>query len=844
VEIDGRLSEPEWTLGEPVTTFRQKDPDEGAPASERTEVRFLMDQTALYVGARLFDHDPAGISRRLSSRDEEADADQFGIVLDPRHDHRTGAIFVVSAAGVQRDASLSNDDREDTSWDAVWTSAVSVDEGGWTVELRIPFSQLRFSAGANADWGINIARYIRRRKETAWFELVPKNENGMASRLAHLSGVEDARPSRPIEFVPYTAARSEYVTPERSGNPFNDGSQTFGSVGLDLKAGLGRSLTLDATINPDFGQAEVDPAVVNLSAYETFFEEKRRFFIEGADIFRNFGTGGANNFFGFNTSDPDLFYSRRIGRAPGLQGEGDYVEAPRATTILGAVKVTGKTPGGWSFGVIEAITTRERARTLTDGVAGATEIEPWSSFSVGRVLKEFDRGGAGALVTSSHRRLTSSLMRESMTSRASVIGGDGYYFFDRDKAWVVTGKLSGSHVTGTSAAIAALQRAPQRYFQRPDAPQVTFDPSRTSLSGFAGRVNLNRNRGIWRVNAALWGVSPGFDSNDLGFHAIGDRAGGHGVVMRIDETANRWSRFRLMWLAKAWAWNFNRRLTTDLWFGCSAVRFLNYWGVDACGSFSRRVADDQLTRGGPSSSNPASGSVSLGANSDERRWISVSLNGRREWNEHGGWNANAAVGLTLKPSSSLTVTFAPELNQSNDLAQYLRTEQDPAAVSTFGQRYVFAQLRQTQTGLTTRVKYVMTTRASLQVFMQPLLAGGAYAGFRELAAPGVYEFVEYGRDSGSIAYDALTRLYSVDPGGAASGAFSFENPDFNFKSLRVNAVFRWEFRPGSTLYAVWTEQREDLSHPGDFRFRRDASALFRAPADDIFLLKLAYWLGR
>ena len=308
---------------------------------------------------------------------------------------------------------------------------------------------------------------------------------------------------------------------------------------------------------------------------------------------------------------------------------------------------------------------------------------------------------------------------------------------------------------------------------------------------------------------------------------------------------NRWSRFRLAWLAKAWTWNFDRRLTMDLWFGCTATRFLNYWGVDACGSVSRRAADDHLTRGGPSAINPASGSFSLGANSDDRKWVSFGVNGRREWNEHGAWNNSVNVRMTLKPASSLTVVLAPEVNRSNDLAQYLRTEVDPTAADTFGQRYVFGQLKQTQVSLTTRVNYVMTPRASLQVFMQPLLANGAYGSFKEFASPGTYSFEEYGTRGTSIDYDAALRRFTVDPdGGGASMPFGFDNPDFNFKSLRVNAVFRWEFRAGSTLYAVWTEQREDLSHPGNFSFRRDASALFRAPANDIFLVKIAYWLGR
>ena len=335
--------------------------------------------------------------------------------------------------------------------------------------------------------------------------------------------------------------------------------------------------------------------------------------------------------------------------------------------------MTGKTPSGWSIGLIEAVTSRERARVITGGIASATDVEPLSNYMVARLLREVNRGGAGFLVTSTNRRLDTPLMESSMLGRSIVAGGDGYYYFDRNKEWVVTGKLSGSLVSGSEAAIAGLQRAPQRYYQRPDAPQVSFDPTRTSLAGYAGRVNVNRNSGIWRVNASLWGVSPGFDSNDLGFHGIGDRAGGHSVLLYLDETQNQWSRFRMVWLAKAWTWNFNRRLTTDLWFGCAATRFLNYWGLDGCGSVSRGVGDDQLTRGGPSAINPASGSVSLGAHSDDRKWISFGVNGRREWNRYGGWSANIGLGVTVKPSSSLTMTLGPDVSRSNDLARCTST---------------------------------------------------------------------------------------------------------------------------------------------------------------------------
>ena len=404
-QIDGRLSEEAWSHAPVADRFTQRDPQEGLPPTERTEVRVMYDQDALYIGARLYDSVPASIARRLSARDDEPDADHIAVYLDPRHDHRTGAVFVVTAAGVQRDIVISNDTFENTSWDAVWTSAVSIDGQGWSAEIRIPFSQLRFNAADIQTWGINVARHLRRANETSWLEMVPKNENGLASRMAHLTGLEGVRPRRQIELAPYTAARQEFVQPEDDADPFNDGARTFGSVGLDVKAPMPGGLTLDATINPDFGQAEVDPAVVNLSRYETFFQEKRRFFIEGSEIFNNFGTGGSNNFFGFNTSDPDIFYSRRIGRTPQDEADGDFVDAPRAATILGAAKLTGKTAGGWSIGLIEALTGRERARVVSESVSSRRSVEPLTNYLIARVQRDFARGGAEVLATSVNRKL-------------------------------------------------------------------------------------------------------------------------------------------------------------------------------------------------------------------------------------------------------------------------------------------------------------------------------------------------------------------------------------------------------------------------------------------------------
>ncbi len=842
-KIDGRLTDAAWAAAEPAGVFTQTDPAEGQPASERTEIRVLYDDAALYIGARMYDESPDLIARRLSARDGDADADRVTFYLDPLHDHLTGASFRVDAAGVQEDQVLYNDTWSDSSWDAVWESAVSVDEQGWTAEVRIPLSQLRFPAGDAQVWGFNVQRFIRRKNEWDWLEFTPKSENGLASRMGHLTGLNGLHPKRRGELLPYAAARNEFIAPA-SGDPFNDGSRALGGAGLDFKWGLTTNLTIDGTVNPDFGQVEVDPAVVNLSQFETFFNEKRPFFLEGSQILNNFGSIGANNYWGFNTSDPNIFYSRRIGRSPELSAGGDFADSPTATTILGAAKISGKTASGWSIGVLNAVADQEQARVATGPNISHVVVEPRTNYFVARLQRDLNaRTGIGLITTAVNRSLSDDRLRDALPGQAYVVGADGYWFLSDAKNWVVNGKIAFSRVNGTTTVIEKLQRAPQRYFQRPDAPHVELDPTRTSLSGWNGRVNLNQNTGLGQWNMAAWAVSPGFESNDLGFFGSGDRAGAHAVYFRRYVSPGRVFRSHSWWLAKWWTWNFDRQLQGDGVNGNVFFTLLNYWEFGASGSVRRRVQDDRLTRGGPTAMQPRGATLNLNVSTDRRRPLSLQAFASRSVNEAGGRTLSASLTLSFKPSSMLTISTGPDWSRSRTIAQYVRTVEDSAATATYGERDVFGLLDQTQLTLTTRVNVILSPKVSLQVFMQPLLATGAYGGFKELAAPRTYDFFEYGRDGGTIASGADGYVVDPDAGGPAP-EFTFENPDFNFKSLRLNAVFRWELKPGTNVYAVWTRQQVDQSNPGDFSLGRDAAALFGAPGDDVVLVKFAYWIGR
>ena len=845
--VDGRLEDAAWSLGTPIDAFVQRDPDEGQPATEDTRLRVLYDDAALYVGVELLDRDATRIERRLSRRDESADADRFTLYLDPHHDHLTGAMFEVSAGNVQRDAALSNDENQDDSWDAVWDSAVVVGEGGWTLEMRIPFSQLRFPAAAVQVFGLNAVRFIHRRNESSWLQLVPKSENGLASRMAHLDGIQGLQARPLLEILPYIVVRPEFVAPSSSPNPFNDGSRMFSGLGVDLKYGLTSSFVVDATINPDFGQVEVDPAVVNLGEFETAFPEKRPFFVTGSDIFGSFGHGGANNRFGFNRSEPDIFRSRRIGRPPQGSASGEFVDATSSTTILGAAKLTGRTRSRWTVGVLEAVTGRETADILNAGVRSNAVVEPLTNYLVARIRKDLgQRAGFGAFATTVNREAPSSALRDLLPRSAYVAGGDGYFFLDGRREWVVDGSASRSWVAGSASSITRLQRAPQRYYQRPDATHVELDPQATGLRGWTGQANLNRNSGkYWTFNAALWGVSPGFEANDAGLMFAGDVWGAHGALVLRKQDPDRWTRSRSVTIAKSWVRNFDNQPTHDGSFVFGNMTLRNYWDVGGNFALFRRVLDDRRTRGGPVTVNPGGGFAGVNASTDSRKILSASFSANYEWNEAGGRERGGEVSITLKPTSSLTVSTGPNINRSNSVAQYVSTVADTTAGHTFGNRYIFSDLDQTNVSLVTRVNWIASPRMSLQVYAQPFIAVGDYQTLKELAAPRTFDFRFYGHGGSRLFYSDIDRTYTVDPDAdGPAAAFDLADPSFNFKSLRLNAVFRWEWRPGSTLFFVWTQNRVDLSNPGHLSLGRDSRRLVTAPADDILLVKFAYWFGR
>ncbi|HEX8362226.1 MAG TPA: DUF5916 domain-containing protein [Longimicrobium sp.] len=526
--LDGRLDDAVWAAAPALSDFVQKQPREGAEPTDRTEVRFVYDEDALYVGARMYKKDPASIQAPVSRRDDVNQAEHLWISLDTYLDRRTAYSFGVTAAGTRMDFYHPTDDETDVdmSFDPVWTAHAARDSLGWTAEMRIPFSQLRFASASAQTWGLNIDRWDPATKEDVFWIPIPSQERAWASRFGDLTGIEGVRPSRRVELMPYVAAGGTFHAAPGAGNPFDDGSTIDARVGGDVKMGLGPSLTLEATVNPDFGQVEADPAEVNLSAFETFFSERRPFFIEGSQLLEGRG--------------PTYFYSRRIGAAPSGDAEGDYVDFPGTSTILGAGKLTGRLRNGTSIGALAAVTGAEHARTFTtdDGRIERIPVAPVTAFGVLRAQRQFGaaQSTAGVSFTGTGRNLDDEGPLAELLHEQAVAGGADWNLRFRGGEYSVNGYVGFSHVAGDTAALFNTQLSSARYFNRPDADYLTLDPRRTGLAGWAGRLGVARNSGRhWLWDGYLSAVSPGFEINDAGAQGTADDVFGYARV-RYRET--------------------------------------------------------------------------------------------------------------------------------------------------------------------------------------------------------------------------------------------------------------------------------------------------------------------
>jgi hypothetical protein len=713
VVLDGALNDAAWQAATPVTDFLQTDPSEGQPATQRTEMRFLYDEGALYIGAKMYDtQGHAGVRTSLVRRDAGFNSDYIEVVIDGFHDHLGRAFFQVNPSGSKFDMLGIGTSCCDEGWDPIWEAATRIDNEGWSAEIRIPLSQLKFPASSSQTWGLQLRRWIHRNNELDQWSFWRKNEPGGPQRFGHLEGLEfNGRSGRALELLPYVAAKNQNLAVP-NGDPFNSGNVKSVQAGLDLKYNLSSNFTLDATFNPDFGQVEADPAVVNLTAFETSFPEKRPFFIASSGVF---GYGSFNCYFCSNVSSLSAFYSRRIGRSPQgadiAYGAGVYADIPEATTILGAAKVTGRTANGLTIGILNAVTGREEAR-VQDSVGNnlSRVVEPLTNYFVGRVKKDLMRGNLvlGGIATSTLRDMEPEFVPR-LTRHAELVGTDVRYTF-KERNYSLSANFAITNIEGDPAVISARQRNSARYFQRPDRKPHDnggfltdeLDPTATVMRGAGAYARLGKDAGNWMWETSLNMRTPGFENNDLAFLTRADYLWYNANVFRYWSKPTKWYRDLSIIVGGQQQQNFDGDINDQQFHAFVGTTAPNFWNFNLYYVGRPDLMDERLLRGGPVVQRPATWAIGSNMGTDARGRVNFNAYGEYARNSIGGWGKSIGAGVTYRPKPNATVSLNPNWNNSRSMLQYVRRSVDATNEAFYGSRYVLASIDQKQLGLETR----------------------------------------------------------------------------------------------------------------------------------------------
>jgi hypothetical protein len=833
VRVDGRLDDEAWAQAVPVTDFVQKEPTEGASPTEDTEVRIVYDNSALYIGARMYDRGGAGIQAPLGRRDDvEEQAEYILVSLDTFQDRLTAYGFGVSATGVRLDRYFDQDSESsvDEGFDPVWEAKTSVGAEGWTAELWIPFSQLRFNERPEQIWGLNIQRSTPTLNEMDYWVPIPRTERGWASRFGDLRGIEGIRPTKRIEVLPYIAGSSTMNGNRDLGNPFDDGRNLASRVGVDLRMGLGPSLTLEATVNPDFGQVEADPAEVNLSAFETNFPEKRPYFLEGANLLN---MTVVNNF----------FYTRRIGAAPTGPANGDYVDYPSTSTILASAKLTGRLASGMSVGMLGAVTDEESSRVFDVDTlqTSSVRVGPRATYALARVQQEFGASAStiGVMGTYMQRDLADDDPLANLLPRRAFVGASDSTLRFADGQYQLRSYVGFSHVLGDPDAIARRQRNAVHFFQRPDKDYAIFDPTRTALSGYKAGGDFERTGGrhwLWTISTD-W-ESPGFETNDAGRVNRSD-----GIVLNMNlryRETTPGPRFRSysIGVSQNNNWNYGLNRQTGNVRGELNLTWLNFWTTNVTTGPDFRLLDSALTRGGPLMGTPRGWTTTASVRS--RSAAQTVWNGgiTVATDEQDGGTVNVNFGISSRLGPRWQFSLTPRYVRETNSQQFVTTRSD-GRPETFGQRYIFSYIDRSTFSTQIRMGFTVRPDVTLDVYAEPFAASGRYYNFGELAAPRALDLRSYGNADGTTL--------TLQPDGSrivTDGAQEFRigNQDFNDRSFRSNVVLRWEWRPGSTLYLVWQQDRRGETDTGERVGLGDLFGGFDHPGTNFFVVKTSFWL--
>lgn len=836
-EIDGYVEDQAWQQIGWEGNFTEFQPNNGEVASQKTEFKILYDEDNIYVAIKAYDTEINEIAKRMTRRDG-FEGDLAGIMIDSYFDKRTSFNFIVNASGVKSDAIQTEDngDDMDESWDPIWYTKTSYDQDGWNAEMKIPLSQLRFSQKNIQLWGLQVARFVFREEEFSLWQNIPKDASGWTSLFGELNGLKDLQPKKQVEIAPYLVGKVDTYEKEE-GNPYRTGSNLGYNIGLDGKIGITNNMILDFTINPDFGQVEADPSEVNLTAFETFFDEKRPFFIEGKNITDYQITPG-----GHPWASDNLFYSRRIGRMP--HGEPDvadneYIDTPQNTKILGAFKLTGKTNNGWSYGLIESITNQEEAE-ITDGTITRKEIvEPFSNYLIGRLQRDINKGNTiiGGMFTLTNRKLEETGL-DFLTKNAWSGGIDFKQYF-ASKKYYISLKMVYSQLNGSSESILEQQLSSRRYYQRPDVNYMKVDSGLTTLSGHGGTFLIGKQvtSGFRFLFNATW-RSPGLELNDAGylkqantifqFLSVGySTAKSFSIFRRINAEANQFS-----------GWDFGGVNVFDGANINAFTQFTNQWVFNLGTSFEFHNIENTLLRGGPSMKMPASWNyfTGLGSNSTKKLFGEFSFS-QNSGDENYLKSTNYEIELTYRPIDRLSLSASPSYSLFNTELQYINE-----ASYNNNARYIFGTLDQETFALTLRVDLNIKPDLTLQFYGSPFISAGNFNEIKRITNPKADDYHSrfYVFTESEISYSGIDEGYYIDENNDLNDDYFIENPNFNFKEFKSNLVLRWEYSPGSLIYVVWSQGKTGYENYGNFDYLKNMNELFSITGNNTFLIKISH----
>ena len=826
-KIDGKLSDPCWEKGQWTGQFVQQIPFQGKNPSQETDVKILYDENNIYVAFKCHDIGPGKIRPILSRRDvDEGAGDIVGIAFDSYHDKQTAYEFNVTAAGQKIDMVHLGAYQLDYNWDAVWDAKTQVYDSVWTAEMQIPFSQIRFAPGKNQVWGLHIWRWIDRYNENTQWKLIPVDAPAMVYLFGELKGIEGVKPKTNYEFLPFLSSRF-------SPNTDQEKQMKYG-FGLDGKVKLNSGFNLDYAINPDFGQVEADPAILNLTSYEVFNEEKRPFFLEG------------NTILDYSIGDDMLYYSRRIGHEPSSPSILNNVDAtktsiPENTTILSAFKLTGKTKNGLSLGFVQSFTDKENA-TFTKGTylgnpISKMAVEPYSNYMVGRIKQDFNNGNTvfGGMVTSTIRNITDEHLK-SLPKFAFAEGFDFQHNW-KNRKYYIDFKSFFTDVNGSNSSISDLQRSSVHYYQRPDADNIGYDSTRTTLAGWGGYMSGGKRSGKFRAIGSLNWRSPGVDFNDLGYLYQAD------LIQQTAKLTYKVSqpkgivRSYYGEFTQEHDWNFGGENTLDRLNLHGFVQFNNLWQIHLNLRRNFNIYDTRELRGGPKLYKSANSDMDLFVQSNSVKDFWAGFGPRFTWYDDDISKASYfTTQLNWQISDRLSILSRTVWSNTKDNDKYVTKVTDLADNT----HYLIGTLNRNTISSTLRFEYFLSPEISIQYYGNPYASIGKYSNFREVG-------------DGASTFPAK-RYLPIKIEKTGSGAYSItgeEEPiysinkttDFNFQEFRSNFVGRWEFKSGSTFYLVWTNTRSAYSDKLDETEWKSFGSIWKQKAENVFMIKFSYWFS-